>query len=126
MELGLTVRNLTGRPIEELDIAEWAAVERSLSAADLATVTEYARLMRAAVSSSRCSPAIQSEQKNKDEQLGIRIDSWLKTRLEEFAEREERSVAHLVRRVLRDFVSQSLPQPDGGGSEEGRCEQQDQ
>jgi hypothetical protein len=40
----------------------------------------------------------------REEQLGIRIESWLKERLEEIAKREERSVAQLVRRVLKNYV----------------------
>ena len=83
---------------------------------DLETVIEYARLMRSALSSSPSSLAIGFDEKNKDEQLGIRLDAVLKARLEEIAEREERSVAQLVRRVLKDFVNQSIPRPDGGGS----------
>ena len=126
VELGLTVRNLTGHPIEELNAADWVSLGRSLSAPELEAVAEYARLMRVAVSSSRSSPAIRSGRENKDEQLGIRLDAVLKARLEEIAEREERSVAQLVRRVLKDFVSKNIPRPDGGGSGEGICEQERQ
>jgi predicted HicB family RNase H-like nuclease len=59
--------------------------------------------------------------RNKEEQLGIRLDSWLKVSLEQIADREEVSVAQLVRRVLKEFVSKCVPLPDGGGSEVGRC-----
>ena len=44
------------------------------------------------------------ERDTREEQLGVRIESWLKERLEEIAKREERSVAQLVRRVLKDYV----------------------
>lgn len=68
----------------------------------------------------------QKQNRNQEAQLGIRLDSSLKARLEEIAGREERSVAQLVRRVLKDFVNRSIPRPDGGGSEAGRCEQKQQ
>ena len=67
--------------------------------------------MMRSVRRSRCFPSDRDlfeldvrERDTREEQLGVRIESWLKERLEEIAKREERSVAQLVRRVLKDYV----------------------
>jgi hypothetical protein len=125
-ELQSTVLGLIGKPIEEATAADREFLRSTLSQKDMRAVNEYARLMQAAIGTPRLTNHTKTQKRNQEAQLGIRLDSWLKARLEEIAEREERSVAQLVRRVLRDFVSQSLPQPDGSGSEEGRCEQKQQ
>jgi hypothetical protein len=125
-ELQSTVLGLIGKPIEDATAADRELLRSTLSPKDMRAVSEYARLMQAAIGTPWLTSRTKAHNQNKDEQLGIRIDSWLKTRLEELAERDELSVAQLVRRVLKDFVSHSFPRPDGGGLEEGRCEQQQQ
>ena len=120
-ELQSTVLALIGKPIEDATAADRELLRSTLSQKDMRAVNEYARLMQAAIGAPWLTSRTKTQKRNQEAQLGIRLDSWLKARLEEIAEREERSVAQLVRRVLRDFVSQSFPQPDGGGSEEGRC-----
>jgi hypothetical protein len=122
-ELQSAVLGLIGKPIEDATAADRELLRSTLSQKDMRAVNEYARLMQAAIGTPWLTNQTKKQNRNQETQLGIRLDSWLKARLEEIAEREERSVAQLVRRVLRDFVSKSLPQPDGGGSEEGRCEQ---
>jgi predicted HicB family RNase H-like nuclease len=123
-ELQSTVLGVIGKPIEDATAADRELLRSTLSQKDMRAVNEYARLMQAAIGTPWTSRT-KTQKQNQEAQLGIRLDSWLKARLEKIAEREERSVAQLVRRALRDFVSQSLPQSDGGGSEEGkRCEQQ--
>jgi predicted HicB family RNase H-like nuclease len=123
-ELQSTALGLIGKPIEDATAADRDLLRSTLSQEDMRAVNEYARLMQAAIGTPCLTSRAKAHNRNKDEQLGIRIDPWLKTRLEALAERDELSVAQLVRRVLKDFVSQSLPRPDGGGLEEGRCEQQ--
>jgi predicted HicB family RNase H-like nuclease len=108
----------------QLRIASFS--DRRYPKKDMRAVNEHARLMQAAIGAPCSTNQTKTQRRNQEAQLGIRLDSWLKARLEEIAEREERSVAQLVRRVLKDFVSQSIPRPDGGGSEEGECEQQQQ
>jgi hypothetical protein len=125
-ELQSTVLGLIGKPIEDATAADRELLRSALSPKDMRAVNEYARLMQTAIGTPWLTSRTKTQKRNQEAQLGIRLDSWLKARLEEIAEREERSVAQLVRRVLRDFVSQSLPRPDGGGSEEGRCEQKRQ
>ncbi len=122
-ELQSTVFGVIGKPIEDATAEDRELLRSTLSQKDMRAVNEYARLMQAAIGAPYSTGRTKAHNRNKDEQLGIRIDSWLKTCLEEIAERDELSVAQLVRRVLRDFVSQRLPRPDGGGLEEGRCEQ---
>jgi hypothetical protein len=122
-ELQSTVLGLIGKPIEDATAEDRELLRSTLSPKDMRAVNEYARLMQAAIGTPWLTSRTKTQKQNQEAQLGIRVDSWLKARLEEIARREERSVAQLVRRVLRDFVSKSLPQPDGGGSEEGRCEQ---
>ena len=124
-ELQSAVLGLIGKPIEDATASDRELLRSALSQKDMRAVNEYARLTQTAIGTPCLTSRTKTQNRNQEAQLGIRLDSWLKARLEEIAEREERSVAQLVRRVLRDFVSQSLPQPDGGGSEEGkRCEQQ--
>ena len=125
-ELQSTVLGLIGKPIEDATPADRELLRSTLSQKDMRAVNEYARLMQAAIGTPWLTNQTKTQKRNQEAQLGIRLDSWLKARLEEIAERKERSVAQLVRRVLRDFVSQSLPRPDGGGSEEEKCEQQQQ
>jgi Ribbon-helix-helix protein, copG family len=121
-ELQSAVLGLVGKPIEDATAADRELLGLTLSPKDMRAVNEYARLMQAAIGTPWLTNRTKTQKRNQEAQLGIRLDSWLKARLEEIAEREERSVAQLVRRVLKDFVYQSIPQPDGGGSEEGRCE----
>jgi hypothetical protein len=123
-ELQSTVLGLIGRPIEDANDDDYEVLRSALSPKDMRAVNDYARLMQTAIGTPCLTRRTKAHNRNKDEQLGIRIDSCLKTRLEELAERDELSVAQLVRRVLRDFVSQSHPRPDGGGSEEEKCKQQ--
>jgi hypothetical protein len=125
-ELQSSVLGLIGKPIEDATAADRELLRSTLSQKDMRAVNEYARLMRAAIGTPWLTSRTKPQKRNQEAQLGIRLDSWLKARLEEIAEREERSVAQLVRRVLKDFVSQSIPRPDGGGSEEGRCKKQQQ
>jgi predicted transcriptional regulator len=125
-ELQTTVLGLIGKPIEDATAADRELLRSTLSERDMRAVNEYARLMQAAIGTPCLTSRTKTRKQNQEAQLGIRLDSWLKARLEEIAEREERSVAQLVRRVLKDFVSQRLPRPDGGGSEEGTCEQKQQ
>jgi Ribbon-helix-helix protein, copG family len=125
-ELQSTVLGLIGKPIEDATDADREILRSTLSQKDMRAVNEYARLMQAAIGTPGLTSRTKTQKQNQEAQLGIRLDSSLKARLEEIAEREERSVAQLVRRVLKDFVSRSIPRPDGGGSEEGRCEQQQQ
>jgi len=125
-ELQSTVLGLIGKPIEDATAADRELLRSTLSPKDMRAVNEYARLMQAAIGTPWLTSQTKTQKQSREAQLGIRLDSWLKTRLEEIARREERSVAQLVRRVLRDFVSKSLPQPDGGGSEEGKCERNQQ
>jgi Ribbon-helix-helix protein, copG family len=125
-ELQSAVLSLIGKPIEDATAADRELLRSALSPKDMRAVNEYARLMQAAIGTPWLTNQTKTQNRNQEAQLGIRLDSWLKARLEEIAEREERSVAQLVRRVLRDFVSQSLPRPDGGGSEEEKCEQKQQ
>ena len=125
-ELQSTVLGLIGKPIEDATAEDRELLRSTLSPKDMRAVNEYARLMQTAIGTPCFTNQTKRQNRNQEAQLGIRLDSWLKARLEEIAEREERSVAQLVRRVLRDFVSQSLPQPDGGGAEERRCQQQKQ
>jgi Ribbon-helix-helix protein, copG family len=123
-ELQSTVLGLIGKPIEDATAEDRELLRSTLSQKDMRAVNEYARLMQAAIGAPWLTSRTKTQKQNQEAQLGIRLDSWLKARLEEIAEREERSVAQLVRRVLRDFVNQSIPRPDGGGSEEEKCEQQ--
>src|SRR5580658_939277 len=125
-ELQSTVLGLIGKPIEDATASDRELLRSTLSQKDMRAVNEYARLMQAAVGTPWLTSRTKTQKQNQEAQLGIRLNSSLKARLEEIARGEERSVAQLVRRVLRDFVSKSLPQPDGGGSEEGKCEQQQQ
>jgi Ribbon-helix-helix protein, copG family len=125
-ELQSAVLGLIGKPIEDATASDRELLRSTLSQKDMRAVSEYARLMQAAIGTPWLTNQTKKHNRNQEAQLGIRLDSSLKARLEEIAEREERSVAQLVRRVLRDFVSQSLPQPDGGGSEEAKCEQRKQ
>jgi hypothetical protein len=125
-ELQSTVLGLIGKPIEDATAADRELLRSTLSQKDMRAVNEYARLMQAAVGGPWLTNQTKKQNRNQEAQLGIRLDSWLKARLEEIAEREERSVAQLVRRVLKDFVSRSIPRPDGGGSEKGTCEQERQ
>jgi hypothetical protein len=125
-ELQSAVLGLIGKPIEDATAADREVLRSALSQNDMRAVNEYARLMQAAIGAPWLTSRTKPQKQNQEAQLGIRLDSWLKARLEEIAEREERSVAQLVRRVLKDFVSKSIPLPDGGGSEEGRCEQKRQ
>ena len=125
-ELQSAVLGLIGKPIEDATPEDRELLRSTLSQKDMRAVNEYARLMQAAVGAPWLTNQTKKQNRNQEAQLGIRLDSWLKARLEEIAEREERSVAQLVRRVLKDFVSRSIPRPDGGGSEEEKCEQQQQ
>jgi len=125
-ELQSAVLGLIGKPIEDATAADRELLRSTLSQKEMRAVNEYARLMQAAIGTPYLNNQTKAQKRNREAQLGIRLDSWLKTRLEEIAEREERSVAQLVRRVLKDFVSQSIPRPDGGGSEEGKCERNQQ
>ena len=125
-ELQSAVLGLIGKPIEDATTADRELLRSTLSQKDMRAVNEYARLMQAAVGTPWLTNQTKKQNRNQEAQLGIRLDSWLKSRLEEIAEREERSVAQLVRRVLKDFVNRSIPRPDGGGSEEGTCEQERQ
>jgi hypothetical protein len=125
-ELQSAVLGLIGKPIEDATAADRELLRSTLSQKDMSAVNEYARLMQAAIGTPWLTSQTKKQNRNQEAQLGIRLDSWLKARLEEIAEREERSVAQLVRRVLKDFVNRSIPRPDGGGSEEGRCERKQQ
>ena len=125
-ELQSTVLGLIGKPIEDATPEDRELLRSTLSQKDMRAVNEYARLMQAAIGTPWLTSRTKTQKQNQEAQLGIRLDSWLKARLEEIAEREERSVAQLVRRVLKDFVSRSIPRPDGGGSEEEKCEQKQQ
>ena len=125
-ELQSAVLGLIGKPIEDATTADRELLRSTLSQKDMRAVNEYARLMQAAVGTPWLTNQTKKQNRNQEAQLGIRLDSWLKSRLEEIAEREERSVAQLVRRVLKDFVNRSIPRPDGGGSEEGTCKQERQ
>jgi hypothetical protein len=125
-ELQSTVLGLIGRPIEDANADDLEVLRSALSPKDMRAVNEYARLMQTAIGAPGSKNQPESQNRNQEAQLGIRLDSQLKARLEEIAEREERSVAQLVRRVLKDFVNQSIPRPDGGGSEEEKCDQQQQ
>jgi predicted transcriptional regulator len=125
-ELQSTVLGLIGKPIEDATAADREILRSTLSQKDMRMVNEYARLMQAAIGAPWLTSRMKTQNRNQEAQLGIRLDASLKARLEEIAEREERSVAQLVRRVLKDFVSRSIPRPDGGGSEEGTCEQERQ
>ena len=125
-ELQSTVLGLIGKPIEDATAADRELLKSTLAQKDMRAVNEYARVMQAAIGTPWLTNQTKKQNRNQEAQLGIRLDSSLKARLEEIAEREERSVAQLVRRVLKDFVNQSIPRPDGGGSEEGRCEQKQQ
>jgi predicted HicB family RNase H-like nuclease len=99
-----------GTPIEDATAVDRELLKSTLSQKEMHAVNEYSRLMQVAVGSVDSS---KPHNRNKEEQLGIRLDSWLKTSLEEIADRQELSVAQLVRRVLRDFVAKSLPQVGG-------------
>src|ERR1700691_408308 len=123
-ELQSTVLGLIGKPIEDATAEDRELLRSALSPKDMRALNEYARLMQAAIGTPWLTSRTKTQKRNQEAQLGIRLDSWLKARLEEIAEREERSVAQLVRRVLKDFVSQSTPRPDGGGSEAEKCGQQ--
>ena len=125
-ELQSTVLGLIGKPIEDATAADRELLRSTLSQKDMRAVNEYARLMQAAVGTPWLTNQTKKQNRNQEAQLGIRLDSWLKSRLEEIAEREERSVAQLVRRVLKDFVNRSIPRPDGGGTEKGTCKQERQ
>jgi hypothetical protein len=125
-ELQSAVFSVIGKPIEEADADDREVLRSALSSKVMRAVNDYARLMQAAIGTPWLTSRTKTQKQNQEAQLGIRLDPWLKARLEEIAEREERLVAQLVRRVLRDFVSQSLPRRDGGGSEEEKCEQQQQ
>jgi hypothetical protein len=125
-ELQSTVLGLIGKPIEDATAADRELLKSTLAQKDMRAVNEYARVMQAAIGTPWLTNQTKKQNRNQEAQLGIRLDSSLKARLEEIAEREERSVAQLVRRVLKDFVNQSIPRPDGGGSEEEKCEQHQQ
>jgi predicted HicB family RNase H-like nuclease len=125
-ELQTTVFSVIGKPIEEANADDREVLRSTLSPKDMRAVNEYARLMEAAIGARCLTSQAKTQRRNQEAQLGVRLDSWLKARLEEIAEREERSVAQLVRRVLKDFVSQSIPRPDGGGLEDGKCERKQQ
>ena len=125
-ELQSTVLGLIGKPIEDATAADRELLKSTLAQKDMRAVNEYARVMQAAIGTPWLTNQTKKQNRNQEAQLGIRLDSSLKARLEEIAEREERSVAQLVRRVLKDFVNRSIPRPDGGGSEEGTCEQERQ
>jgi hypothetical protein len=125
-ELQSTVVGLIGKPIEDATAEDRELLRSTLSQKDMRAVNDYARLMQAAIGTPWLTSRTKKQNRNQEAQLGIRLDSRLKARLEEIAEREERSVAQLVRRVLKDFVSRSIPRPDGGGSEEEKCDQQQQ
>jgi Ribbon-helix-helix protein, copG family len=125
-ELQSAVLGLIGKPIEDATAEDRELLRSTLSQKDMRAVNEYARLMQAAIGAPWLTRRTKTQKQNQEAQLGIRLNSSLKARLEEIAEREERSVAQLVRRVLKDFVNRSIPRPDGGGSEEGRCEQKQQ
>jgi hypothetical protein len=114
-ELRLTVFSLIYKPIEDATEADLELLSTSLSKGEMHAVNEYSRLMQIAVGSAFSIDHSKPYNRNKEEQLGIRLDSWLKTSLEEIADREELSVAQLVRRVLKDFILRSIPRPDGGG-----------
>jgi hypothetical protein len=98
-ELQLTVLGLIGKPIEDATAADRELLRSTLSQKDMHAVNEYARLMQAAISTPWLTNQTKTQKRNQEAQLGIPLDSWLKARLEEIAEREERSVAQLVRRV---------------------------
>jgi hypothetical protein len=119
-ELQSTVLGLIGKPIEETTAVDRELRKSTLSRKEMLAVNEYSRLMQIAIGSRFSADPSKPHNRNKEEQLGIRLDSWLKTSLEEIADHEELSVAQLVRRVLKDFVLKSIPRPDGGGSEKGR------
>jgi hypothetical protein len=125
-ELQSTVLGLIGKPIEDATAADRELLKSTLAQKDMRAVNEYARVMQAAIGTPWLTNQTKKQNRNQEAQLGIRLDSSLKARLEEIAEREERSVAQLVRRVLKDFVNQSIPRPNGGGSEEEKCEQHQQ
>jgi hypothetical protein len=114
-ELQSTVLGLIGKPIEDATAEDRELLRSTLSQKDMRAVNEYARLMQAAIGTPWSTSRTKTQKQNQEAQLGIRLDASLKARLEEIAEREERSVAQLVRRVLKDFVSRSFPRPDGGG-----------
>jgi hypothetical protein len=120
-DLRSVVWNLIGKPIEEATAGDRELLKSTLSREEMLAVNEYSRLMQVAVGSTFSVDSSKPYNRNKEEQLGIRLDSWLKTSLEEIADCEELSVAELVRRALKDFVLKGSPRPDGGGSEEGRC-----
>jgi len=114
-DLRSAVWNRIGKPIEEATAVDRELLKSTLSREEMHAVNEYSRLMQIAVGSAFSIDHSKPYNRNKEEQLGIRLDSWLKTSLEEIADREELSVAQLVRRVLKDFVLNSIPLPDGGG-----------
>jgi hypothetical protein len=106
-----------GKPIEEATAADRELLKSTLAKKEMIAVNDYSRLMQVAVGSTFSADPSKPHNRNKEEQLGIRLDSWLKTSLEEIADREELSVAQLVRRILRDFVSKT-PLPRAGGPRE--------
>jgi|SRR5580700_8306009 hypothetical protein len=110
-ELQSTVFSAIGKPIEDATVADVELLGSVLSQKDTRAINEYARQMQTAIGAPCLTSRAKAHNRNKDEQLGIRIDSWLKTSLEELAERDELSVAQLVRQVLKDFVSYSSPLP---------------
>jgi hypothetical protein len=100
-ELQSAVLGLIGKPIEDATAEDRELLRSTLSQKDMRAVNEYARLMQAAIGAPWLTSRTKTQKQNQEAQLGIRLDSWLKARLEEIAEREERSVAQLVRRVGR-------------------------
>jgi hypothetical protein len=122
MELGRTIRELTGRAIEDLAPVDWETVAATLPATEFEAAVEYARQMRLAVTCSRASLTGDSKPRNKDEQLWIRIESRVKRRLEGLAQIAGLKLTEYVRRGVTELASQSIPTPDLGGSEEEKCE----
>jgi hypothetical protein len=114
-DLQAAVFHLIGKPIEEATAGDRELLKSTLSRQEMLAVNEYLRLMHVAFGTTFSIEPSKPYNRNKEEQLGIRLDSWLKTSLEEIADREELSVAQLVRRVLKDFVLKRIPRPDGGG-----------
>jgi hypothetical protein len=104
-DLRSVVFNVIGKPIEDATVRDWELLDSALSPDEIRAVNQYARLTGTAIGSSWKKNSTTAFDDNRGEQLGIRIEPWLKTRLEEVARREERSVAQLVRRILKEFVS---------------------
>ena len=55
----------------------------------------------------------------KDSQITVRIGSDLKAQLEQLAKAEDRSLAYVVERILREHFKQALSEPRDGRKRHG-------